>query len=243
MTTQFEDSLKMSAYNVARDACLFSYNYCVVNSIIDRYSPQLIIWENDFDCLYERYEDSLEQLYPYYRSNIWVTQIIDEQLTWKERVMLNSRIYRYNSIVHRIVAHYFKGQSAIDTEKGYIPLTPKNLKNPLKLNNEEQLTFELSEKKIAHLRSVFQKTRARGIKLVMVDSPKYKIGNTNTLSRMKMKKICEEYDIIFLDNTQLAEINSHREYFNDNIHLNATGAAHYTKIFINQILQDNKVIN
>lgn len=45
VTKIIEDTLGVPAYNVARDGCFFSYNCCVVNSILDRYSPKMIIWE------------------------------------------------------------------------------------------------------------------------------------------------------------------------------------------------------
>ena len=44
VTEMIEDSLHMPSYNVARDGCFFSYNCCVINSILDRYTPKLIIW-------------------------------------------------------------------------------------------------------------------------------------------------------------------------------------------------------
>ena len=34
-----EEKLNLETYNVGRDGCFFSYNCCVVNSILDRYCP------------------------------------------------------------------------------------------------------------------------------------------------------------------------------------------------------------
>ena len=76
VTQIIEDTLGMSAYNVARDGCFFSYNCCVVNSILDRYSPELIIWENGTEYLFNGFDDPLENLYPYYKRNKWVTSAI-----------------------------------------------------------------------------------------------------------------------------------------------------------------------
>ena len=82
-------SIGLPAYNVARDGCFFSHNSCVVNSIIDRYSPKLIIWENCCEYLYEGVDDPFVNLYPYYKTNKWVTTAIKEELPWKEYARLN----------------------------------------------------------------------------------------------------------------------------------------------------------
>ena len=37
VTQMIEDSLGMPAYNIGRDGCFYSYNCCVINSIMDRY--------------------------------------------------------------------------------------------------------------------------------------------------------------------------------------------------------------
>ena len=64
VTEMIEDSLKSPAYNVARDGCFFSYNCCVINSILDRYTPELIIWEIGTEYLYDGVNDPMESLYP-----------------------------------------------------------------------------------------------------------------------------------------------------------------------------------
>ena len=64
VTEMIEDSLKMPAYNLGRDGCFFSYNCCIINSILDRYTPKLIIWECDNESLYKENPDQLEDLYP-----------------------------------------------------------------------------------------------------------------------------------------------------------------------------------
>ena len=117
VTNMIEDSLRMSTYNVARDGCFFSYNCCVVNSIMDRYTPKLIIWENGTDYLYDGVPDPLESMYPYYGNNKWVKKIIKDELPWKEYVRLNSHMYQYNSIIHRVVMRYCGRNSFISNSK------------------------------------------------------------------------------------------------------------------------------
>ncbi len=235
VTNMIEDSLRMSTYNVARDGCFFSYNCCVVNSIMDRYTPKLIIWENGTDYLYDGVPDPLESMYPYYGNNKWVKKIIKDELPWKEYVRLNSRMYQYNSIIHRVVMRYCGRNSFIESsEKGYQPLAAKKLIAPLKLEKELSIAKDLSRSKIAIFESTLNRAKKMGVLVIVVNSPVYKLTETN-LSGIKMQQICEEYGMLYLDNSQLSYFHEHSNLFNDVAHMNDEGARIYTKMFLEQI--------
>lgn len=236
VTQLIEDSLGMPAYNVARDGCFFSYNCCVVNSILDRYTPKLIIWENGTEYLFDGFDDPLENLYPYYKKNPWVTSAIQEELPWTEYARLNSRIYQYNSIIHRILMRYRGRNSFVDeTEKGYLPLQPKKLKKQLELKKVEQNCTELSKTKVERFKATLSRAKEKGVKVVVVDSPMYRVCDMNNKSAMEMQKICKMYGALFLNNSQLPEFVEHKEFFNDPTHMNTIGAVPYTKMFLEQI--------
>lgn len=236
VTQMVEDSISMPTYNVARDGCFFSYNCCVVNSILDRYSPKLIIWENSLDYLYDGVEDPLENLYPYYLKNEWISKALKEELTLEEYVRLSSNLYKYNSTIHRILMRYFSRNAFVnDTQKGYFPLMPKVRLKPLELLQEKETHYQLSEKKIERFRATLIRARDKHVKLVIVDSPKYKISNPNNSSAKMMQKISDECGALFIDDSQLPEILEHVEYFNDAGHMNDDGAKVYTEIFLSQI--------
>ena len=237
VTEMIEDSLLMPAYNVARDGCFFSYNCCVINSILDRYAPELIIWENGTEYLYEGISDPLESLYPYYSQNKWVSRTIQEELPLTEYLRLNSNIYQYNSIVHRILMRYRGRHSFSDgTIKGYLPLAPKQLKKQLALEKEELESSALSEIKIERFRSTLERAQKIGVRIVVVDSPKYKLRTYENLSASKMQELCERYGALYIDNSQLPYFLDHPELFNDATHMNDDGAKVYTELFLKQIL-------
>lgn len=236
VTQIIEDTLGMPAYNVARDGCLFSYNCCVVNSILDRYSPKMIIWENGTDYLFNGFDDPLENLYPYYKRNKWVTSAIQEELPWTEYVRLSSRIYQYNSVMHRILMRYLRRNAFYDeTEKGYMPLQPKLLKKALELKPTEFEYRELSSTKIERFRAILSRAQEKGVKVVIVDSPMYRLCDVNNESAVEMRKICKMYGTLFLNNSQLPEFINHPEYFNDATHMNSVGSIPYTKYVLRQI--------
>lgn len=236
VTQIIEDTLGMSAYNVARDGCFFSYNCCVVNSILDRYSPELIIWENGTDYLFNGFDDPLENLYPYYKRNKWVTSAIQEELPWTEYVRLCSRIYQYNSVMHRILMRYLRRSSFYDeTEKGYMPLQPKSLRKALELKPIACNYTELSRTKVERFRATLSRAQEKGVKVVVVDSPMYRLCDVNNESAVEMRKICKMYGTLFLNNSQLPEFINHPEYFNDATHMNSIGSISYTKYVLRQI--------
>ena len=236
VTEMIEDSLKMPAYNVAIDGCFFSYNSCVINSILDRYTPKLIIWENGNEYLYDSISDPLESLYPYYSQNEWVMCAIQKELPWAEYMRLNSNLYRYNSKIHRILIRYMTRHSFVDgTIKGYEPSPKKQLKKQLELEKEELESTSLSETKIERFRSTLERAQTMGVRIVVVDSPKYKLRTYENLSASKMQEMCERYGALYLDNSQIEFFLDHPELFNDAVHLNDKGAKIYTSLFLNEI--------
>ena len=242
VTQMVEDSLGMPAYNVGRDGCFFSYNCCVINSILDRYSPSLIIWENSKVALYVGGSDPLENLYPYYQKNNWVTSVLESELPWTERVRMCSKIYRYNSVIHRIVMRYLGRNSFVDgTEKGYLPIPPEKPLKPLELRSESREQEELDEAKVERFRSILCRAREKGVKMIVVDSPKYKESIGRCASADVMKSLCEEYGARFLDNTQMPYFLERPELFNDATHLNDDGAKVYTEMFLGEIGSVSKV--
>ena len=238
VTQMVEDSLGMPAYNVGRDGCFFNYNCCVINSILDRYSPSLIIWETGKDSLFGEGTDGLTNLYPYYHKNEWVTSVIKSELPWTERVRLTSKVYRYNSVIHRIVMRYLGRNSFVDgTEKGYLPLSPKNPLKPLELCSESWEQEEVNEAKVERYRSILNRAQEKGVMMIVVDSPKFKESSGPCASADVMKSLCEEYGARFFDNTQMPYFLERPELFNDAPHLNSTGAEAYTEMFLEEIVR------
>lgn len=231
-----EDSLALRTYNVGRDGCFFSYNCCVINSILDRYNPKLIIWENGSDYLYSDINDPMESLYPYYGRNSWVTDTVKEDEPMKEYIRLNSRLYQYNSTIHRILIRYMGRHSFADnTIKGYVPLKPIEQKMSLEQMDIRPSLSKLSDTKIERFRSVLERARRKGTKVVVADSPMYKKYDCENMSSIKMRQLCNQYGAQFLDNSQLPYFFEHPELFNDATHLNNEGAKVYTQIFIGQL--------
>ena len=234
----FADSLGRATYNVGTDGCFFTHNCCVINSILERYSPELIIWEFEPSYLFEHSADDITSMYLYYNKRDYITKTLNEVLPRSEVIKLNSNIYRYNSKFIRVFTRYLQNDDTPDEHSGYEPSAPKSLKEPLSLVEEySSSTSVIDSSKLYRFKETVENAKTKGCKIVLVNSPKYKYSiDPNINMNDSVANICQELGVSFIDCSKLYI--SHPEYFNDATHLNAIGADIYTK-HIASILQSN----
>ena len=236
VTQMIEEATGFPAWNIGRNGCYFSYNCCVINTIIERYSPKLIIWENDMNFRFEDSSDPLESFFLYYDKNEYITKVIDENLPSTESFSLHSRLYQYNSSIQHIMIRYANRKNHSDKRlKGFEPMPNKIHITPLVKDESSMSNRGVSEMKVERLRNTICRVKDKGIQLVIVDSPKYVKQSCENNSKATMISICNEYNIPIIDNTQLEDIVAHPESFYDPDHLNENGAKAYTKLFLNQL--------
>lgn len=237
VTPMIAEAFGDTAYNVGRDGCFFTYNCCVVNSILDRYTPKMIVWENSLASLYASGSDPVVNLYPYYWENELISKAIKSKTPWDEPIKLRSGLYRYNYCCSRILIRYATRSNFVDnTIDGYDPLAVKKLQSPLKLEKSESRNGELSRDNMNLFRSTLERAKSKGVRVIVVESPAYRIRPKNDRSAQMMKKICQEEGVEFYDNSQLDQFLQHPEYFKDATHLNDNGARVYTELFLQQIV-------
>ncbi len=231
----FADSLGKATYNVGTDGCFFTHNCCVINSILERYSPELIIWEFSPSYLFEHSADDITSMYLYYNKRAYITKTLNEELPRGEIVKLNSNIYRYNSKFIRVLTRYLQNNDIPDEYSGYEPSAPKSLKEPLSLVEDESiLPSVIDSNKLFRFKETLANAKSQGVKIVLVNSPKYKYTIAHNINMNEsVANICQELGVKFIDCSQLYI--SHPEYFNDATHLNSIGADLYTKHIISLI--------
>lgn len=230
-----KDSLGMEVYNIGRDGCFFSYNCCVIQSISDRYTPEMIVWETSMDALSSD-NDPLESLYPYYGKNRFVTECVNSVCDWTERVPLVSNLYKYNSNLIRIASRYAqRGGYVEDGLNGYIPLPPKNWTPAERKSSVKDEVEVVDETKVLRFRSVLEMAVQKGIRIVVVNSPSFMASGKVSESEKKMCGICDSMGVPILNFAQAEGIYDDIQYWCDYIHMNKTGAEMYTKMFLEGI--------
>lgn len=236
IATAIQDSLCIDTYNLGVDGQFFSYACCVINNILDRYTPNIIIWECDPDALYNGSADPLEALYPYYGKNKHVTDVINDEEDIETRMSLHSNFLKYNSSAIKIILRYLTVSNFRDDDnKGYIPLLPKEHEVPLEYLEKDCEIHEISEYKVEKLKDILSRSKELGVQVIMVNSPMYRIDYNRGKAYNVMEQITGLYGMNFIDNSNVADVVKHPEFFNDNKHLNSLGAEYYTEIFIDQM--------
>ena len=231
------DSLKnYTVYNGGGDGQGFYYCNTVVNCLIRRYAPKVIIW--DFK-VYELIDDEIENLsllYPYYESNEYIKETLlrHEGSALKYKMLLNA--YRYNGTGARILRSIYTPKDNLQNHYGYgpRPVNP-NSKDIIPHDNNSHFNVPVDVNKIELLQKTIDLAKAKNTQIIIIVSPMYNHYDDNNDSMSKTRQICLDNDIPFIDDGQLPEFIHNNEYAVDNNHLNYIGAEYFTKILIEQI--------
>ena len=232
-----EDSLNISAYNVGKDDMSILYFHALLNSILKRYTPKMIILDIEnkgfvkTDVSYE----VLACLLPFYKTHPELRETI-EMRGPLEKYKLLSSIYPYNSLLIKILVGntnlYKKGNKE---DKGYIGLDGKLDKLPYFVNLSTP-NIKIDSIKIAKYQLFIDDCKKRNIKLFIV-CPPYFYKQTGPDSSMQLaKQIAAKNNIDFIDYSQNERFLKNPQLFNDTIHVNTTGAT----IFSNMLASDIK---
>ena len=232
------DSLGMSVYNGGQDGCFFLYQNCLINILMDRYHPKMIIWDIQPSSFYgdnaaAEYQN-FRYLSPYYLKNKWVTEYINSESA-KMRFRMLSEMFAYNSkflnYLFPLISH------ASPTHEGYLPLENEGYVYPSwheasKISEEK---YVLMEDRLALLAQTILRCKKEHIRLCLFISPEYSIKpHAYQLAVKNLQELanangmdCHDYssDIVFMNDSTL---------FKDSNHLNDKGA----KLFTNKILDD-----
>ena len=240
--TIIEDSLKSDAYNLGIDGHFLSYSCAIINTILDRYSPQMLLLEVNLDEMYKGRIDRIHCLHPYYHLNSHIKSVIDinEGGTTKFKMILNT--YRYNGNVLPIIGSWILDKPDCDKMKGMLPLyTVQGQDTKLEYRPLPTGDQVIDDYRVQLFENTIRRLKEKGVMVYCFDSPYYVLlnPNRNTESEHIMKDICFKYEFPFYDNRQLPEFLSHPEYFYDNKHLNYEGAKVYTDCILNEILHED----
>lgn len=229
------DSLKMSCYNAGRDGNFIFYYYAVLQSVVKRYKPQMIILDiaaEDIEVKSDSY-DKISTLLPYYKNHPEIRSIIELKSPF-EKYKLISRIYPYNSNLLRIVLGNLDLRNKKNNElqeKGYIKAGSK-WDRPLQLMSDSN---DLDTIKTHYLRLFIECCRNEGINLCIFSSPTYLKSNQEWNYVGVIREMAAAYQVPFWDYSQDPYYLCHPALFSDVHHLNVEGAEVYSQQVINDV--------
>ncbi len=222
--TYFEDTLHLTSYNVGRDGTSFFYHYAMLQAVLKRYTPKVIVLDCEYAALkasptsYER----LSLLLPLYNDHPEMRSVINLRSPF-EKYKLISCIYPYNSMLFKIaVANLESNKKEKEDIKGYMPLH-NSLKQPIK-TFDYTAPYELDSIKVNMLNAFVDECIQKNIKLYFVCPPYYMKTIGTDYSLAVTQQIAEQKKIPFIDYSKDTFYFNRPQLFDDTVHLNMTGS-------------------
>ena len=240
ISNMIADSLGMTTFNYGKDGCFFVYQNCLINLMLERHTPKVILWEVGKDCLSTTVTkqttewQSIKDFYPYYRKSEYCKQLIDRRSKF-QILYMQSGLYRHNSQLLSLLEPFLTSESIDDSSKGYIPLPNEGYRYPAYINTA--ITHDTVDKwKVDLLRGTLAQCKAKGVLVVFCFSPKYKDEHVESMSQWReLKKVAEEYSVPMIDFEHHTQFKSDSTLFKDNAHLNDHGARLFMEHFIPEL--------
>jgi hypothetical protein len=236
--TLFEKQTGLSCYNAGRDGEPIFYHYAILQGVLKRYNPQIIVLSFDagnFSINSDAY-DRLAVLLPFYKNHPEIRSIVNLKGPY-EKIKLLSSIYPYNSLVLPIII----GNTEYSKKKyfninGFRPLK-KFFKKELETFDYTRDTA-LDSIKVKTYKSFINDCIYNHIQLYIICPPYMirPIGIDHSI--VAGKKIAVEYNIPFLDYSRDSFFINKPQLFADYRHLNADGADYFTNEIIHRIVGD-----
>lgn len=226
------DILRKRAVNAGMEGQGIITMYGILEMIAERYTPSLIIYDvtPEFDYLSYSFDGNLTRyttpLKPYVSNSEVASHI--KTISKRERFLLFSGLYRYNSIGLTVCKDYLT--STAHSLNGYAPLDG-TMKDVVLLNKAGDIS--LQDSKCICFRNLIQLCRDKDIPLVLVASPK--LGAQGSGIYKWCRDVADENGIPFYNFYTDARFSMEPALFHDQTHLNSTGAQKYTLTLLSEL--------
>lgn len=226
-TPFLSDTFGMDVFNAGYDGNGVVLSYGLISLVLERYQPKLIIFdvEPSFDIIKypadncnKRYINTLK---PYYK-NSGVASLI-KGVSEEEYYKNYSGMMRYNTTIISKALDYMGGSAVVN--KGYVPMYGVYTGEPEK---KIQQVSEIDTYKLDCFANMIALVKSKNVPMMVVASPKYGVENTEELQ--PIIEVCEKNRVPFVDYYADSLFMSHKEWFNEPMHLNAEGARVFSGI-------------
>lgn len=217
------DVLGKRVYNAGYDGNGVILADGLLELMIERYSPQLILYDVEpaFDINVYAPDNHntryIERIKPFWRHKA-VGEIIQD-VSKEEWYKVHSGLLRYNSTMVTLLGDYLKIND--DKMMGFDPLQGE-YKNDVKWIREKE---EQDPLKLKYLELFVRKAKEQAVPLVIIASPRLGANTSEELS--PIKDICSRYDVPFWD-YYTDEKYQRNDFFKEPTHLNKVGAREYS---------------
>jgi hypothetical protein len=225
VSKKIADSMDMTCYNLGRDGLNIYFQYAVLNEILKRYKPKIIVVS--INCL-EESENAVNGLFPYSADYRDIKELIYE-IKPMEKYRLFIKSYCYNSLLIKIIQGLVQNEP---NTAGYKPLfaVSKNMRL-----SPEPYTIGISERTLTYFEKFMNLCKNAGCKVYVLETPKYQTI-FNQEENKKIKELVNKYNANYISFRNDTTFINHPELYKDKTHLNDNGA----QIFTSMVIQNMK---
>ena len=236
----FEERLLQTCYNVGRDGQPIFYYYGVLNAVLKRYTPKMILMdiENGVFSQSQSSYDRVAVLLPFYKTHPEMRSVIELKSPF-EKIKLQSAIYPYNSLLFKIaIGNTEFNKNRNKDIKGYVPLTGA-LDEPIRTVDFSK-QYSIDTNKINIYRSFIKDCKQANVKLYIICSP-YFINAIGTDTSITIaKEIARVNNVDFIDFSKDDFFLNNSKLFDDTVHVNETGSKIFSNKLIDTLIFKNK---
>lgn len=228
------DTLGFDVYNAGYDGNGVVLAFGLLEMILERYHPKLILYDVEpaFDInVYEKdngHKRYISLLKPYYNNHI-IGDIIKDVST-DEWYKVHSGLLRFNSNLFSLFVDNIKYKP--NPQNGFLPLEGVYDREP---EGSFRQADELDFFKLKYDEKFLILAKTYDVPLAVIASPKYGAKSSKELS--PVTDLCNYYDVPFLDYYSDSVFMQHKEWFKEPMHLNKVGARHFSKLVADIILE------
>lgn len=215
------DSLGMESYNAGEDGCDMMYYDMVLQGVVSRRKPKIVIL--DLAPLSLHNTPGLSKFL--YGMSPIVDRFAKNVFPWSERLKLKSNLYRLNGFFPQLSSLLLDRNLPHD---GFTPLEGVYTK-------AENLSYSkliIDDYELPFLKDFINTCKKRNIRLFVYISPTY--YHNNLAFNRFLKDYCRRYNVFFRDDSAPQGFQS-PSYYNDRDHVNEKGAEIFTRMIIRDI--------
>lgn len=234
----FEKRLKMICYNTGRDGNSIFFNYAVLESVLKRYHPKIIILDfnlGEFKKESGKY-DRISSLLPYCKKHPKLNSIAELKSPYEKYKML-SKVYPFNSLIFSILIgnlDYNKKRKYMDDDQGYVALT--KIWNHKIATDTTSKTYLPDTNSIKIFKDFISSCIASKVKLYIVISPGFLNYTKKEPSIEIAHNIANKFSIPFFDFSRDTFFWDNPNLFSNENHLNDAGARIFSDKVIDSII-------
>ena len=228
-----------SCYNVGREGTSLLYHYALLQSVLKRYTPKMIVLDfvdGEFMPNKDAY-DRLSVLLPYYKNHPEIHSILNLRSPF-EKYKLFSNIYPYNSLFFTIAAGSLKKADNGTYHKGAI-INNEVYKGPQKIVDVLP-SYELDSIKVNLFHAFIKECLKANVSLYISTSPMFIKSPQSEYSLLVAKDLAAQHNIRFFDFSRDTNFVKNPSFFEDIGHLNWTGATQYSILVAQEIHNTDK---